>query len=555
MLAAWIAATTPGTLMAQEFSPPPVPSAFSPAASDSSVPPSNRLEGGPGESVDYQKEMAVNAQTPAASANDLQKSRMISIGQSAFQNRCIQCHDADKSLQKSKGVVAWRATIARMARQDGADIPQSDWEPIAAYLASLAASSGVDTSGSEGTELDMTKAEAPEVTVFGTVSPTLRTHGTEIQNPGFFGDVWAGVAWEPNNGPLSAKMVACVSCHNEHDEGYLSRLEIVQASLTLNLGQLVRGDATRGRSKSSGGGLCTGCGESNCLPPSRFAHEPATDPQIEAFVEAGRMVVPFGAFSSQVNPGVYRTVSRPLMFNMGQRVYDENIGDPVLPMPYSDEGADLNIIVPLFDNVTMGIDAYVVNGLQGSNNISFDDSRDYVDNNRSPAVGGRWTVGNSTLRLGSSIIGGQFNSNSGTGPDNRGLDFLICGADVSYRFRDILRIQAEFAQRRTQSYYDFAAPLYAKDRVSGWYLESELLLSRDARLSALMRWDQQGQRYGAFDPGSALPSSAFDVNRLTYGINWTVPGGSLLMLNIEHWFLPNGLNDMNVVGARWAVSF
>ncbi len=515
----------------------------------------------PKKAADVEKTTQDAAKTAEQSRRRQENLQQISVGQSAFQNRCVQCHDADKSLLKTKSLGAWRATVARMARQDGANIPDSEWEPISVYLASKNSSGDAASTGDVDPALAAAQTVADnsvsEVTVFGTVSPTFRTHGAEIQNPGFFGDVWAGVAWEPSAGPLSAKMVACISCHNEHDEGYLSRLEIVQASITLNLGQVLRGEAdksnAKGRSKGSGG-ACTGRGEASCLPPSQFG-KGGSESNVEAFVEAGRLVVPFGAFSSQVNPGVYRTVTRPLMFNMGQRVLDENIGDPVLPMPYSDEGADLNISVPLFDNVSMSIDAYVVNGLQGSNSVSFDDSRDYVDNNRTPAIGGRWTVGSSSLKLGTSLISGQYNGNTGSGVDSRGLNFLIYGADVSWRFEDRLRVQAEFAQRNTHSYYDFAAPQYAVDKVSGYYVESELLLSRAAHMSALCRWDNQQQKYGAFDPGSSLPSAAFGVNRLTYGLNWTLPGGSLFMVNMERWYLPSGLGDMNVVGVRWAASF
>lgn len=469
-------------------------------------------------------------------------SRLIAAGESAFQQRCIQCHDAEKSLQRSKSLSGWRSTVARMARQDGADIPQSEWEPIAQYLAS--------TNQSSGTDMTQDSGAASEVTVFGTISPTLRTHGTELQNPGFFPDIWAGIAWEPQNGPVSAKAIACISCHNEHDEGYLSRIEIVQATLTLDLGQVIRGDSGKSR---NGGSNCSRCGEQSCLPASQFAGQQGAD--IEAFVNAGRLVVPFGAYSSQVNPGVYRTVSRPLIFNMGQRVYDENLGDPVLPMPFSDEGASLNLSVPLLDDVTAGMDVYVVNGLQGNSNISLDDSRDYVDNNRTPSVGGRWTLGTSALRLGTSVIGGQYNPQNGTGVDNRQLNYVIFGYDVSWKYQDIFRIQGEFAQRNTDAYYDFAGPQYGRDRVSGWYVESELLLSRSARLSALARWDEQSQRYAAWDPASTLPSAGFDVRRLTYGLNWTLPGGSLLMFNMEHWYLPGGFSDMDIAGVRWAASF
>jgi hypothetical protein len=426
-----------------------------------------------------------------------------------------------------------------MARQDGADIPQSDWDPIAIYLASLNSTSSSatgnssgssDTEKGDGTIQDAMDGAVPEVTVFGTISPTMRTHGDDIQNSGFMGDVWAGIAYAPNSGPLSAKMVACISCHNEAGEGYLSRIEIVQASLTLNLGQVLRGESGKnGKNGRSGGkGSCTACGEDTCLPASQFGSG-AAERQVEAFVEAGRMVVPFGVFSSQVNPGVYRTVSRPLMFNMGQRVYEDQLGDPVLPMPFSDEGANLNVIVPLFDTVSLGLDTYVVNGLQGSNNINFDDSRDYVDNNKSPAVGSRVTLGNSTLKFGSSLIGGRYNANSGTGPDSRGLNFMIVGADVSYRYKDVLRVQAEFAQRSTQAFYDLADPVFATDKVSGYYVESELQLSRAARLSALLRWDEQRQRYGAFDPADVQHGTLVFAERAQrYGRCWNAMGGFVL---------------------------
>ena len=132
---------------------------------------------------------------------------------------------------------------------------------------------------------------------------------------------------------------------------------------------------------------------------------------------------------------------------------------------------------------------------------------------------------------------------------------MIYGADVSYRYKDILRVQAEFAQRNTQSFYDLAVPQYAQDKVSGYYVESELLLSRSARLSTLCRWDEQRQKYGAFDDTAGNPSATFNVNRMTYGLNWTMPGGSLLMFNVEHWYLPSGFHDTNVVGMRWAATF
>ncbi|HVJ69837.1 MAG TPA: hypothetical protein VM510_17800, partial [Caulifigura sp.] len=448
--------------------------------------------------------------------------QLVSRGQIAFQSRCTDCHDANKSLGTSKSLAGWRSTVRRMAGQDGADIPACDWEPIAVYLASL--SSPSPGGAVDGTMLDVADSGS-DVSVFGTISPTLRTLAGDLQNGGFFPDAWLGVNWQPKGLPISAKATACISCHNESDEGFLSRLELVNAVLKLDIGQMVRDKKP-----------CPACA------------------QWEANVEAGRFVVPFGAFASQVNPGVYRTVSRPLMFNMGQRVFDEQLGDPVLPMPYSDEGANFNISVPVFDDITATMDAYVVNGLQGDDSgISFDLSRDYVDNNRTPAVGGRWTIGNNMLRLGSSLMSGRFNGPEGTGPGGRAMQYSLIGADATFRYQDIFRLQAEFAQRNTDNFVNQPGMLFGTDKVNGAYVEGELWVTRP--LSLLLRWDLQNQNYAARAAGSDIISPKFSVQRWTCGINYNIAANSLLMFNIEHWKLPDGMKDLNVVGVRWAASF
>lgn len=444
----------------------------------------------------------------------------VAAGERAFQSRCTSCHDANKSLGAFKSFPAWRATVRRMAAQDGADIPQSEWNAIATFLASR-------NPANRPGDVDLAKGgseSTSNVQVFGTISPTLRTHSATVQSPGFFPDAWFGVNWQPE-GPLSVKAVGCITCHNEADEGYLSRFELVQATIRLDIGMLLKSN-----------GVC-----------------PATS-RLEASLEAGRFVVPFGAFASQVNPGVYRTVSRPLIFNMGQRVFAENLGDPVLPMPYSDEGANFNTSFSLFEDVTFSSDTYVVNGLQGDGtSINFDASRDYMDNNRSPAIGGRWTIGNSMLRLGTSAMAGRYNGLDGIGPNASGTGYSLFGADATFRYEDLLRVQAEFAQRSTETFIGAPGQTFGTDRVRGGYVESELWLFDD--LSLLCRWDLQQQHYANFDPASGLPGAQFNVQRWTYGINWAVTTNSLLMFNIEHWKTPKGMGDVNVVGFRWSASF
>jgi hypothetical protein len=80
-------------------------------------------------------------------------------------------------------------------------------------------------------------------------------------------------------------------------------------------------------------------------------------------------------------------------------------------------------------------------------------------------------------------------------------------------------------------------------------------LSRIYRINFLARYDSQSRSSLATVPESDLPTGNFTVRRFTYGINWTLPGGSLLMVNHEHWMMPHELHNVDVLGVRWAVTF
>src|SRR5262249_9752076 len=62
---------------------------------------------------------------------------LVQQGTTAFNTYCTTCHGAEKALQASKTLAAWRSTVQRMAAKDGANIPDSSHEAIATYLASL----------------------------------------------------------------------------------------------------------------------------------------------------------------------------------------------------------------------------------------------------------------------------------------------------------------------------------------------------------------------------------------------------------------------------------
>ena len=68
--------------------------------------------------------------------------------------------------------------------------------------------------------------------------------------------------------------------------------------------------------------------------------------------------------------------------------------------------------VPIGDDLDLSFISYLVNGLQGTDSgIDFIfGSRDYSDNNRYPAVGGRLSLGSKYLKLGGFDHGGPIQS-------------------------------------------------------------------------------------------------------------------------------------------------
>lgn len=481
--------------------PPPAYGAMPPAY-DVATPP----EGVPAEVIPSQ---------PPVAGDGVLDAELIRRGGVEFERNCTSCHDGAKSLDKVKPFRDWLTTIRRMAEKADASIPADTFEPIAAYLASRHPQPAAAAPTPAATWL----MPLPGVTFNGTVSPTWRGGNGDIQNPGFFPDVWVGANFN-NGSPLTARATACISCHS--DGGLGGGIELVDAALRLDL-----------------------------MRALGYEH-----PTIRNSVEAGRFIVPFGAFAAQSNPGVYRTVSRPLMYNMGQRVRDADLGDPVLPMPYSDEGAVYSLGVPLTQRINLNLDGYVVNGLQGTaGGVDFDLSRSYMATNTAPSVGGRATLGNDMFRVGTSAIGGTFSPTGGVGPNNAKMGYHIFGVDAQFRYRDLFRFQAEYARRNSDHLRgNPAMPINAPDVVDGCYAEGELLLFDYLRTSALFRYDWQ--RHAAPTAVNfGVPVDAFNVQRFTTGLNFTLRGGSLLMLNYEYWLLPTGFDNISVYGVRWAATF
>ena len=453
--------------------------------------------------------------TPAMAHEATPDRASAEAGRPAFETNCTKCHDADRALQKSKDLAGWRATVRRMARKTDANIASSDWEPIAQYLASVGAAQSSST-GEPGALPEATpgpKFLGGQFDFAMTLAPVWRggAHEDRLENSGFFPDTWVGAEWHSDK-PLSARVIACVTCHKEGP--VTDRVALAEAAVRFDFDRWL------------------GWG----------------DDGPKAAVEAGRFIVPFGLSALHSNPGAFRTVTKPLMYNMGQNVDRPDIGPAVLPMPYSDEGVLFKFALPVGCDLTAAMDFYLVNGLQGDEEVDFYRSREYVDNNGEPAVGARFSIGNQFIQLGSSIVGGQFNVHS----DEHEMGYEIVGADATLRYQDRLRVNFEYALRNSDV---SVADRVEDEEVSGFSLEGELRLRSAPHVGLVARYDTLRHAGDMAPEGSSLADPNFTVHRFTWGFTVTLPGGSLLLINHEHWNMPQNLDDVDVLGLRWVATF
>ena len=145
-----------------------------------------------------------------------------------------------------------------MAAKRGADIPTSDFESIAVYLASRnsAATGGGSNgqAGAAGGEGDKTAAagagsEASSLSTFLTVSPQWRGGNDHLQNPGFGPLAWFGASWQGQI--VSGRATACIACHGVAEPGFINRIEPVEAAVRIDLSQFLDKVHARAERQSS----------------------------------------------------------------------------------------------------------------------------------------------------------------------------------------------------------------------------------------------------------------------------------------------------------------
>ena len=250
---------------------------------------------------------------------------------------------------------------------------------------------------------------------------------------------------------------------------------------------------------------------------------------------------------------------------MGQRLFDRDLGFPVLPMPYADEGINLNLSTPCLFNVgtgpvTMTADGYLINGLEGNaNGIDFYQSRDLYDNNNRVAGGTRVTIGDPYVRAGASFNTGRYDEPNIPGQP-QGLYYTIYGFDIQAKYKRLFRAVFEYARRDNDRFGQLptsTAPTFFSEGVYGYYgeVESPPLRRKVARQSALPL--RLAESSSPLPPsGSSLTSEHIHVERLTFGVNIELWHQSLFMVNYQRWLTPvPNHRTSDVFGIRYTITF
>ncbi len=168
----------------------------------------------------------------------------------------------------------------------------------------------------------------------------------------------------------------------------------------------------------------------------------------------GRFTPSFGEFPQRHDPANHLTSDKPLPYDMGRMVRLREWNMSVLPAPWVDNGMEVNGTQFFGDSSQVDYAVYAVGGPRaGAEAIDFDyiQSRSpqlyYVDNNSMPSVGARFAMSlgfgeSNSVLAGLSGMGGTYD------PDNE-LTFLMLGADLGFRFGDIV-LRGEYLIRRTE---------------------------------------------------------------------------------------------------------
>ena len=116
---------------------------------------------------------------------------------------------------------------------------------------------------------------------------------------------------------------------------------------------------------------------------------------------------------------------------------------------------------------------------------------------------------------------------------------MMAGGDLTLRYRDLIRGYYEYARREEDT-----TPTL-ESSFSGHVAEIEGKVWCKPKITMLVRYDnvRNSEAYGGAS-----------IERFTWGPTMTLPGGSLLIFNHEHWKHDTPLYNEDIIGFRWVVS-
>jgi hypothetical protein len=259
----------------------------------------------------------------------------------------------------------------------------------------------------------------------------------------------------------------------------------------------------------------------------------------------GRFNPSVGQFPLRHDPANHRTSDKPLPYDMGRMLRQDDWNQGVLPAPWVDTGLEINGSFFFGKSYRADYALYAISGPKGGvNAIDFDfiesrtPGRFYIDNNSEPTVGGRlgmtFDFGSTSTTLGGSYMWGHYDP-------NRDLYFWLAGADLSVQIMGLF-LRAEYLLRKTEMFLGPTPELLFKygpgangmfdDNVikEGFYTEMEAPLGP---IDFVLRWDGLRRR------GNVLLTSALDdrasLLRYTAALAVRATAGVRVKASVEYY--------------------
>lgn len=259
-------------------------------------------------------------------------------------------------------------------------------------------------------------------------------------------------------------------------------------------------------------------------------------------VQAGRIGVPFGEMSIRYDPTSHRSVSKPLIYEMGRMAYYGpnafNLG--VVPQPYVETGVVIYGQLQPSETVQLWYGLYGVAGMRGNNDFDFRAMRTpfYVDNNNEPAGGGRlvFTYTPDTpgallkdLQFGISGMFGRYDAKST-------LKYTALGADASLRLgpvtarAEVAFIRADLVRNPRLYRYQLIDTYMDK---GGFFVEVEHPIV--SWLSTLYRFDVLARKANPL--AESLPELTPDsrIYRYTQAFQFLLTDSAYAKASYEYW--------------------